>query len=835
MSSTTVYNTQALYFTEQLKARLADIPGFALTVLEAPLGYGKTTAVRFVLHKANFQVLWYTVYADGVAYFWRGFCRALAPLNPDLADNLRKIGLPADVVLVQKAVELICGVRLTQETVLVIDDYHFVNSPKVDKFFSFLLANLPGKLHVVVMSRTAFLREDVAGLRLKGAVNYIGAADLLLRPGDIANYYALCGITLTADEEARLFTYSEGWITPLYLVMKEYVASGRFLATGSVAALMRSAVYQPLRAELKDFLNYLCLFDSFTVAQAQYMWPPGNAAGLIDELLGKNTFIVQDAVTGQYSFHNLFIAHARDAFARQSAEAQNALWERAGGWYRQTGDCVRAMACFEKAGNFNLLLMVLAEEKGAAVTGEHREKIIEYFDRCPRELKAQNLAATLVFIRLMISYNENARRREACDIFERHIDRFAGPREQKRFLLMEYERLLSLTQYNRIREMAAHHRKAFSYMDSPVTGEESKGNWTFGSPSVLLMFYRESGRLAAHVRDMKECLPDYCRLTDGHGSGAQYVMAAEAALNAGDSETAESVIHKGLYYARAKGQWSILLAAGFVQMRLALMGGDYAEVVAVKRRMADIVETKKQYLLLHTLDMCESYLYLLLGMPDRTADWIAGGDYVNTRLLFPALPALYIVYGRHLLLSGQYRTLSGLADVFFETAAVYPNLLGRIYTLIYLAAAGHKLAANDEAAARLKEALDIAVADQIYLPFAENGGYIIDLLRKFAGEELYGGHIHQIFALRKKIEQGIKTIRRTHFAAPAPALTARENDVATLAAAGLSNRQIAETLMISENTVKARLKTTFDKLAVKSRTQLPERLKKAGRRVPAGY
>ncbi|WP_084234694.1 hypothetical protein [Papillibacter cinnamivorans] len=39
-------NKQCLYFTERLAQAMRDITEYPLTVVEAPMGYGKTTAVR---------------------------------------------------------------------------------------------------------------------------------------------------------------------------------------------------------------------------------------------------------------------------------------------------------------------------------------------------------------------------------------------------------------------------------------------------------------------------------------------------------------------------------------------------------------------------------------------------------------------------------------------------------------------------------------------------------------------------------------------------------------------------------------------------------------------
>lgn len=57
MSPRHAYQTEAVYVTPKFENRLQAIPGFALTVLEAPVGYGKTTAVRFFENSASLCIL----------------------------------------------------------------------------------------------------------------------------------------------------------------------------------------------------------------------------------------------------------------------------------------------------------------------------------------------------------------------------------------------------------------------------------------------------------------------------------------------------------------------------------------------------------------------------------------------------------------------------------------------------------------------------------------------------------------------------------------------------------------------------------------------------------
>jgi ATP/maltotriose-dependent transcriptional regulator MalT len=59
-------------------------------------------------------------------------------------------------------------------------------------------------------------------------------------------------------------------------------------------------------------------------------------------------------------------------------------------------------------------------------------------------------------------------------------------------------------------------------------------------------------------------------------------------------------------------------------------------------------------------------------------------------------------------------------------------------------------------------------------------------------------------------------------------ITPRELEILELIAQGMSNREIAETLFVSENTVKTHSSRLFDKLGAKRRTQAVQLGKEAG-------
>ncbi|MCL2034245.1 MAG: LuxR C-terminal-related transcriptional regulator [Oscillospiraceae bacterium] len=468
----------------------------------------------------------------------------------------------------------------------------------------------------------------------------------------------------------------------------------------------------------------------------------------------------------------------------------------------------------------DITLPLLSSWNGAGLTFDHKADVIDLLDRHSDEELGQNLAAVIILIRLMISFDETKLLDRCVSVFERNIDSYDGV--DKNHLLMNFERFIGLSKYNNIAEMTEHFRKALTYLDGPFTGEERVGNWTFGSPSVLLMFHRDSGGLSRELEFMREGMPIYYELTDGHGYGAEFVMEAEAAFNAGDFTEAETTAHKAWYYAREKDQWSIMLTAVFLQMRLLLFKGDWFEILNNKRRIAETMEREKLNLLRHTLDICESGIFLLLDMPDMVTPWIAEGDASLTRVMFPAKPALNIVYGRYLLARGEHAKLCGAAGGARTTAANLNCLLGVIYSDIYLAAARFSLGQESAAIDRLRTALDAALPDNILMPFAENAGYIKELLNRLKNAERYTERITRVFELHKNFEQTKKIIQRKHFPRKTDVLSDDEYETASLAARDFSNKQIAEKLFLTEAAVKSRLINIFQKLKISKRKQLKD-------------
>jgi len=133
------------------------------------------------------------------------------------------------------------------------------------------------------------------------------------------------------------------------------------------------------------------------------------------------------------------------------------------------------------------------------------------------------------------------------------------------------------------------------------------------------------------------------------------------------------------------------------------------------------------------------------------------------------------------------------------------------------AALAHRPGEADEI---LIQALEQGLAGGFLRCFVDEGPVVVDRLRRLAVSLVKPRP--QIAAYASRIVQAAAPV------APAPRdqerprhekLTQRESELLTLVSDGLSNREIAETLAVSETTIKWHLKNIFGKLAVANRMQ----------------
>ncbi|MEL7655392.1 MAG: helix-turn-helix transcriptional regulator, partial [Bacillota bacterium] len=127
------------------------------------------------------------------------------------------------------------------------------------------------------------------------------------------------------------------------------------------------------------------------------------------------------------------------------------------------------------------------------------------------------------------------------------------------------------------------------------------------------------------------------------------------------------------------------------------------------------------------------------------------------------------------------------------------NQLGLIHNHIHSAIAKYNLYGLTEASIELNKAFEIGKADHILMPFVENAAYIMPIIKSgliYLSGEYYGDIVSMCGSYSSSILKD---------KVPVSILTIRETEVLSYLAKGNSQKDIADKLFISQNTVRRHL------------------------------
>jgi LuxR family transcriptional regulator, maltose regulon positive regulatory protein len=254
---------------------------------------------------------------------------------------------------------------IPNQIILVIDDYHVIDSKPVDQAITFLIEHLPPQLHLVIASR-----EDphlpLARMRARGQLTELRAADLRFTPAEAAEFLnQMMGLSLSAEDIAALETRTEGWIAGLQLAalsmqgskdisgfIRDFAGDHRYIVDYLVEEVLQNQP-EPIRrfllqTAILDQLNGpLC--DALMKAEgsglrADASEPQPSALSIqpsalvLAQLERANLFVIPlDDQRQWYRYHHLFVDVLRMHLMAEQPDLVPALHRRASEWYEQNG------------------------------------------------------------------------------------------------------------------------------------------------------------------------------------------------------------------------------------------------------------------------------------------------------------------------------------------------------------------------------------------------------------------------------------------------------------------------------------------------------------------
>ena len=807
------WNLNTIYISERLQESLRPISRCAMTTVVAPMGYGKTTAVNWYLEERakaeTLKIIRISVYSDNIAILWKSVQEAFARAGFPF---LREYPCPTDAAGGGLLVDDLCHALADKAPCYIfIDDFHLLTDKRTSLFLCMLANRLPANVHLIVASRDRFLPAAQA-VRLGSRVYQIGTEQLRLNHTELAIYAHRCGTELSEAQVESLLYFSEGWFSAVYLNLRTLSERGVLPNRNSdIYATFTAAMIDPLPEKQREFLAVMGLADEFTVEMAQCVTGDADAGQILSMLTAQNAFVTHlpDGVT--YRFHHMMKECAERSFLAMKAETQQLYWKRFGLWYEEHRQYLHAIAAYRKSENYDALLRVIRSDAGILLASLKPEDVLEALDKCPAETLKAYPFAILVLMRRMFTWRQIPKMLELKALLLSAIEEHPELSEEERGnLLGECDLILSFLCYNDISAMSRLHRSASVQMSRPAISIQNSGGWTFGSPSVLMMFYRAPGELESELTEMDECMPHYYKVTNHHGQGAETIMRAEALFCQGRFTDAHIELERAYAQVKDNGQINMALCCDFLSWRLSL----YTNV-----EQYDTFEERYAALLryhdaswINLWNATSAYYHALRGETDNIPELFSQHRLSDINMLAPGKPMMKMIENQVYLAQGAYARVVGYSAELLPVCEAMHYALVALHLRIQTAAAYEQLGKSEEAHAWLRKALSDAEPDGLVMPFAEN----YDILKPLLEREIKNDLISKIIELGEAA-----TVRNAAGTRPAAfdVLTQREFEIVELMAQRLSNREIAEQLYLSEGSVKQYVNQIYSKLHIEGDTR----------------
>lgn len=805
----------SIYISERLQKSLQPVSNSALTAITAPMGYGKTTAVNWYLSRlakdSQALLIRISIYSQNLSIFWKSVQNAFSFAGLNFLENY---DCPEDEASAGFLTETLCyQLEKCENCYIFIDDFHLLKDDRVATFLCRMAGRIPENVHLIVASRNHFISDDWI-VRLGGRLHKIEIDDLRLNAGELSAYIRRCGTSLTASQLKQLLKSSEGWFAAVYLNLCSFSKSGELPGkTSDIYQMFSASMLNPLPEDRKEFLSAMGLADEFTEEMAEFITKREDVHQILKMLTRQNAFVtcLNDGQT--YRFHHMMKECAFRAFRTLDDSRQAFYYERYGAWYEKHGAYIYALSAYRRNQNFAAILRVVQKDAGILLASLKPEEVLEVLNRCPVSVLKEYPLAILVLMRCMFNWKNIPKMLELKELLMASIREHPKLSEEERGnLLGECDLIQSFLMYNDISRMSQFHRSASEKMTRPAISIRSDGGWTFGSPSVLMMFHRKSGDLDKELEEMNQCMPHYYKITNGHGQGAETIMSAEAHFMRGNFVDANIALEKAYTQIQGNGQESIALCCDFLAQRLSIC-------MDIKTRNT-FEERRKELLQGHNttwvniFDSTCAYYYAVTGQTERIPALFGAHMLSTVNFLAPGRPMMEMIENQVYLAQGEYSKVIGRNESILAMCQALHYDLVALHVQIQLLAANWKLGKTEQALDLLRRSLSQAFPDGILMPFVENYPYIEELLKgSFFG--INENFLFRITRMGKEWKMRCDQLKKEEAYPPVfKVLSDRELEITELMAKHMSNKEIAQSLFLSEGTVKQYINQIYSKLQI---------------------
>lgn len=846
-----------------------------LILLSAPAGYGKTTLLAHWAQASQYPVAWLSVSQEDNVLD-RFLCYLLAAwehIEPDVRNSPLGLILSANEPVIDAALTAFINVanQRSAHLVFVLDDYHVIEDHSIHQALAFLLDHLPPTLHFALATR-ATPQLPLARYRARHELLELRAGDLQFAANETVDFLQdHMQLALPADELAAVHTRLEGWAAGLQMValsrQGRLSAGDALVVSGKhrfIVDYLMEDVLATLPADRKRFLLQTSILDRLCGSLCNAVTEEAHGQETLQLLEQDNLFLMPlDDSREWFRYHQLFAEFLQHELQRRRPEEIATLHGRAARWYLAHDLPEQAFQHAVAGGDLALVIQLFERYfPPMAVRGELRA-LARWLEVLPAAWHAAHPMIGLAQVYTWLHTGQFEQGMRFLDEVERWA-RALGEGTRQELARVTAVRCIVACFQNDLAQAETYADLALQdlpdtdlYLRRGIYGSlgdtyRRNGHWkearqcylktldaphtpTFHTESVVAFgaladLDLRQGQLqgaAAYWRRALAIISD----RRSWGSlplsliGWVHMRMGEICYEWNELGKASDHLSQGLERVELSGDAQTLFASYLITSRLKLTLGDFAAAGVYLERARPLIERAPFPDWVGRFERLKLEVWLAQRQFRVAVDWATGMLETGERVGQTVGAETQLAIARALIAKKDAPSLErdlALLRPLLQRAETEGRMGIAIEALALQALACSRRGDHAGAMVALERALRIAEPEGYVRLFADLGLPMAQLLQEARTRAVLPEYVEKLLAAF----DGDRAIPATR-PLPGP-LSQREQEVLKLIAAGLTNREIAETLIISPETVKKHTGSVYSKFGVSNRTEAANRARELG-------
>jgi LuxR family maltose regulon positive regulatory protein len=818
--------------------RLEESFSHKLTIITAPAGYGKTTAVLKWLEGISLPSAWFSIdEGDNDSFiFWRYFCAALSSVSNGIGKATEYIFASKELFKANAHLSIMIDnlSGIPSDFLLVLDDFHLITNPDIFDALSYFITYLPSNMHLVMTSRVEPPLK-LAKLGLKEDLVRVRAKELRFETEEISKYYEARGYFLQKEDIHKIERYTEGWAAALVAVAlslkdeknRHNIISNFGNSNLYIENYLVEDVYNTWTRDQQNFMEKTSISDRLCGPLCEEI-TDYDGSRLLKELYLQNSFLVALDYEGiWFRYHPLFLDFLRKKLLNRDAASIQALHRKAGEWFKANSFFNEAIDHFLKCSHYEAVLPLIETHSPGLIRKGEYSNVISWVERLPNKYVESSPMIMVIKAAYLIGTDDFKNAQNYMERIQLNLKTEDVPSKAFNITHLMVKAMFFISQGNIENTLQTIKEAAACDINNVMNTEYMDFNLfdisIFRAPyhaliKILKRNFAEYDSLVGNYRTLISTNPGYAPLIKGE------LYYESGKLNEALPELLAS-IDEAINARCAGAMVPAMVTIAKIKRALGDIQGALEVIEECENKVAEFHKPHWGYM----LKAFKVRLYIDLDDTESIDKWMKESRLSVYQNIIRIQEYEMIVLGRVLIHKQRYNDANILLNrlLIFAIGQKKNHSIVEIRNLLAIAAIKDQ---NEEIAEKhLESALSIGIEEGYVRNFVDEFAPMISLLQMYISKNKKRSKL-AVYA-KGILVQTKEAVR--HFIVPTNSntienlLTTMEKKVLHLIVNAYTGKEIAEELGITLRTVKAHTSSIYKKLVVKNRMQCIKKSKGA--------